>query len=156
MVVTLTAGRSMKFGYDLAGGTTLGVVWRLGEPGAGSLDGSGNYVAPRVPGRYTVRLASADDPTVAATAVVKVVPEPPQTLFAPDTFLPGAQGLKARVPDLGGMTYAWQIEGGTLTTGADGPSVLFDAGPGPAVTLRCRITNEAGDAFTAVKTLKLL
>ena len=132
------------------------MAWRLGEPGAGSLDAAGNYVAPTVPGRYTVRVASVDDPTMAAMAAVKVVPEPPQTLFAPDTFLPGAKGLEARVPELEGMTYAWEIEGGTFTTGADGPSVLFDAGPGPAVTLRCRITNEAGDSFAAMKVITVL
>jgi len=154
--VTITAGRTMKFGFDLAGGTSLGVVWSLGEPGAGSLDASGHYVAPTVPGRYTVRVASADDPATAATAQVKVVAAPPETLFAPDSFLPGAEGLRARVPDLAGMTYKWQVEGGTITAGADGPSMVFEAGAGPTLTVRCLISNEAGDSFSAVKELKVI
>jgi hypothetical protein len=152
--VTLTAERSMKFGFDLAGGTTLGVAWSLGEPGAGRLDGTGHYVAPAVPGRYTVRVSSADDPGTSATAVVKVVPKPPESLFAPDTYLPGAEGIKARVPDLAGMSYAWEVEGGTITAGASAPSMLFEAGKGPSLTIRCRITNEAGDSFSATKVMK--
>jgi hypothetical protein len=154
--VTLTAERTMKFGFDLAGGTSLNVVWSLGEPGAGSLDGSGNYVAPAVPGDYTVRVSSVDDPAVNATAAVKVVAKPPQSLFAPDSFLPGAEGLRARVPEVDGMSYAWEIEGGTITAGASAPSMVFDAGPGPELTLHCRITNAAGDSFAAVKVLKAL
>jgi len=153
---TLTAERSMKFGFDLAGGTSLAVTWSLGEPGAGSLDGTGHYVAPAVPGRYTVRVSSVDDPSVTATAVVKVVAKPPESLFAPDSFRPGAEGLRARVPDLAGMSYAWEIEGGTITAGATSPAMVFDAGNGPTLTLRCRVTNEAGDSFSAVKVLKVL
>jgi hypothetical protein len=154
--VTITAERSMKFGFDLAGGTSLGVAWSLGEPGAGSLDGAGNYVAPAVPGSYTVRLSSLDNPAMTAVATVKVVAKPPQSLFAPDAFRPGAEGLRARVPELPGMSYAWEIEGGTITAGADAASMVFEAGTGPAITLRCRITNEAGDTFAAVKVLKAL
>jgi len=151
---TLTAGRSMKFGFDLAGGTSLGVAWSLGEPGAGKLDGAGHYVAPAVPGRYTVRVSSADDPATSATAVVKVVAKPPESLFAPDTYLPGAEGMKARVPDLAGMSYAWEVAGGTITAGASAPSMMFEAGKGPSLTVRCKVTNEAGDSFTATKVMK--
>jgi hypothetical protein len=151
--VTLTAERSMKFGFNLEGGTTLGVVWTLGEPGCGSLDATGRYVAPAVPGIYTVRVAAKDDPTKEAVAQVKVVPKPPEGLFAPDTFLPGAQDLAARVLDVPGMTYAWSIEGGTLTSDPGKPAVTFTAGSGPNLTLRCRITNEAGDSNSAAKVL---
>lgn len=151
--VTLTAGRSMKFGYDLSGSASPGVVWKLGEP-SGSLDPSGRYVAPTLPGRYSVRVSLAEDPATFAVAQVKVVPRPPDSLFAPDTYLPGAEGLRARVPELAGMSYAWEIEGGTITAGATSATMLFDAGKGPALTLRCRVTNEAGDSFSGVKVLK--
>jgi len=152
--VTITAERGMKFGFDLVGGTSLGVVWKLGEPGAGRLDPTGKYVAPSVPGRYTVRVDSLDDPAVSAVAKVKVVAKPPENLYAPDSFLPGAEGLRARVPELAGMTYAWEVEGGTITAGAASAAMQFEAGKGPALTLRCRIGNEAGDSFTASKVLK--
>jgi len=153
--VTLTAGRGMKFGYTIEGGLSLGVVWSLGEPGAGSLDQAGHYLAPPVPGPYTVRVASKDDPTRAAVARVKVVAQPPEGMIAPASFEPGAKGLKAMVPEVAGMTYAWEIEGGAITAGAAGPAVVFSAGPGPSLTLRCRISNEAGDSFLATKVLNL-
>jgi hypothetical protein len=154
--VTITAERSMKFGFDIKGGTSLGVAWCLGEPGAGSLDGSGNYLAPAVPGLYTVRVSSKDDPSMVATATVKVVAKPPESLFAPDSYLPGADGLRAQVPERAGMSYAWEIEGGTITAGSAAPVMAFQAGNGPSLTLRCLITNEAGDSFAAVKVLKAI
>jgi hypothetical protein len=80
----------MKFGFNIAGGTTLGVAWSLGRPGAGSIDGLGNYLAPTVPGLYSVRVTSLDDPTETITAMVKVVPKPPEGLTAPDSYQPGA------------------------------------------------------------------
>jgi len=152
--VTVTAGRAMKFGFNLTGGTSLAVTWSLGEPGAGSLDGQGRYVAPGVSGAYTVRVASVDDPAVVAVAKVKVVPKPPESLFAPKSFLPGAAGLHATVPEVDGMAYAWTIEGGTITAGAAGPAIVFTAGPGPAITVRCVITNEAGDSSAVKQVLK--
>ena len=156
VAVTLTAGRAMKFGFTLTGGLSLGVVWRLGEPGAGRLDDAGHYVAPEVPGTYTVRVSSTDDPTRVAVARVRVVPSPPQEMFAPDAYLPGARGLHASVPEVPGMTYAWSIEGGTATAGADRATLVFDAGSGGDLVLRCRITNAAGDSFVATRTLKAL
>jgi hypothetical protein len=151
---TITAGQSMKFGYNITGGTTLGVRWSLGQPGAGSLDDHGGYLAPAVPGAYTVRVSSVDEPTVDATAAVKVVAPPPTGMVVPDGFRPGDQGLRAEVPeDTPGMTYAWEIEGGTITQGAGTPLVTFTAGDGHTLTVRCRITNEAGDSATVSRTL---
>ena len=151
--VTMTEGRPMKFGFVLQGGTSLRVVWSLGEPGAGSLDQEGRYVAPPVPGLYSVRVASLDDPTAIAIAQVKVVEKPPEDLFASASFQPGAQGLTARVAEVEGMTYAWRIEGGTLTSGATSRVVTFKAGAGPTLVLHCQITNAAGDSYLAMKTL---
>lgn len=151
--VTVTAQRTMKFGFNIAGGTSLGVTWNLGHPGAGSIDGQGNYVAPTMPGLYSVRVTSLDDPTKTVTARVKVVPEPPEGLVAPDSYQPGAMDLRASVPEVDGMTYAWEIEGGTIITGSTASSVVFHAGYGPNLTLRCRITNEAGDSSATKKIL---
>ncbi len=153
--VTLTAGRAMKFGFTIEGGISLGVTWSLGEPGAGSLDQAGHYVAPEVPGAYSVRVAAKDDPTRTATARVQVVARPPEALVAPAAFEPGATGLRASVPEVAGMTYAWSIEGGAITSGAGTPAVVFSAGPGPSLTLRCRISNGAGDSFLASQVLKV-
>jgi hypothetical protein len=151
--VTITTGRTMKFGFNVAGGTSLGVTWSLGESGAGRLDSLGNYQAPDVPGRYTVRATSLDNPAVAVTARVQVVPKPPEGLTAPDSFRPGALDLRAQVPEVAGMTYAWAIEGGTILSGATASAVTIHAGQGPSLTLRCRVTNQAGDSSATKKTL---
>jgi hypothetical protein len=151
--VTISAGREMKFGFTITGGTTLGVTWTLGEPGAGSLDAAGHYQAPQVPGVYTVRVSAQDDPATAATAKVKVVPRPPDSLFVPETFTPGMAGLRARVSNVPGMSYLWELEGGTITGSATGPALEFQAGTGPALTVRCRITNEAGDSVQLARTI---
>lgn len=148
---TLTAGRTMKFGYTLDGGTSQEVLWSLGERDAGKVDGSGRYTAPEAPGWYTVRVNSRDEANKVAVAKVKVVPRPPAGLAAPDRFVPGANGLRAEVADVPGMVYAWMLEGGTFSSATDGPRVTFQAGPGPTLTLRCTITNEAGDSYAAVK-----
>jgi hypothetical protein len=147
----LTAGRTMKFGYTVDGGATLAVYWSLGEPGCGSLDDGGRYTAPEVPGQYTVRVISRDEPGKYAVAKVKVVARPPEGLSMPESFTPGTSGLRAEVPEVPGMTYAWSIEGGAIAGASDGPKVTFQAGAGPVLTLRCKVTNEAGDSYTAAK-----
>jgi hypothetical protein len=144
----------MKFGFNIGGGTTLRVAWSLGKPGAGSIDGLGNYLAPAMPGHYSVRVTSLDDPTETVTAMVKVVPKPPEGLTAPDSYKAGALDLRARAPEVDGMTYAWEIEGGTIIKGSTASTMMFDAGHGPSITLRCRITNEAGDSSSTKKTLR--
>ena len=154
--VTLTAGRSMKFGFAIEGGLTLGVAWSLGEPGAGSLDAAGNYVAPPAPGALHGADHRQGRPHRTAIAKVRVVEAPPEGLVAPAGFTPGARGLWAKLPTVAGMTYAWEIDGGTITAGADASRVTFDAGPGPELTLRCRVSNEAGDSFLATKVLKAI
>lgn len=154
--VILTQGRTMKFGFELKGGASLKVAWSLGEPGCGSLAPDGRYVAPETPGLYTVRVASVDDPRQVAIAQVKVVRRPPEDIFGPGTFQRGAQGLTARVAEVEGMTYAWTIKGGTLTSPPTGRTVTFTAGQGASLVLRCKVANEAGDSFQAVKTLEAL
>jgi hypothetical protein len=153
--VTLTAGRGMKFGYAIEGGISLKVRWSLAEPGAGSLDDKGRYQAPPSPGSYTVRVTSQDDPTRSATARVNVVEAPPEGLVAPTQFAPGEKDLRAIMPDVPGMTYVWEILGGTLTAGAGTPVAVFTAGDGPELTVRCRVTNAAGDSFQATRVVKL-
>jgi hypothetical protein len=99
-------------------------------------------------------VTSLDDPTESVAAWVQVVPEPPEGIISPDSFQPGALNLRARVPQVDGMTYAWEIEGGTITMGSTASSMMFHAGQDPRLTLRCRITNQAGDASAMEKTLK--
>ena len=46
-----------------------------------------------------------------------------------------------------------KIRCGSILAGAGTAAVVFSAGPGPSLTLRCRISNEAGDSFLATRVL---
>ena len=151
----LTAGRGMKFGFEISGGATSEVLWRVNTPGGGSVDGTGKYTAPDAPGLFEVQAASKDDPLKVAKAQVKVVAEPGGTLVAAPGPKAGATGLQARVDARPGLRYAWEIAGGTLLAGAEGPVLTFSAGTGPRLTLRCRIRNEAGDSLLLSRELQV-
>ena len=145
---TLTVGRTMKFGYTLEGNGGPDVTWSLVPPDAGVVDGEGNYEAPAIPGTYTLQVAARAHPDTLAQAQVKVVAAPEATITAPASVKAGAVGLVARVPAQAGATYAWEVRGGTATAGQSGPVVTFSVGEGPTLSLRCTVTNEAGDERT--------
>jgi len=145
----MTAGSNRKFGFSLEGGVTGDVVWSVLEPGGGSVDPSGRYRAPAVPGDYTVQVRSKEDPAVKDAVAVKVVAAPRGAVKGPGKVVAHASGLRASVPDQAGCTYAWKVTGGRITDGAQGPLVTFDAGDGPKLKLVCTITNEAGEVLEA-------
>jgi hypothetical protein len=150
---TLTVGSTMKFGFELLGGAGSEVQWRVDGAGAGQVDGRGSYQAPACPGRFQVRVISKDEPDTEAVAVVKVVAAPVGAIAAPDKVKAGAAGLVAAITPQEGMTYAWEIAGGSMVDGAHGPSLTFQAGSGPKLTLRCTIQNEAGDSLRVSREL---
>ena len=145
---TLTAGRTRIFGFDLQGGRTGQVIWSVLEPGGGTVDASGAYHAPQVPGNYTVQVASQE-----ATLPVKVVAAPIGPVKGPAHATAGQTGLGARVPDQPGCTYLWKLTGATLTSGQGLPEVVFEAGDGPELKLACTITNEANESLEASLTI---
>lgn len=142
---TLTVGRSMKFGYTLEGNGGSEVVWSVDSPGGGTVDPAGTYHAPARPGTYTLQVASRVHPETTDRAQVRVVATPKAGITAPDSVKAGAAGLKAQVPEQPGARYAWEVQGGTATAGAQGAVLTFTAGEGPTLTLRCTVTNPAGD-----------
>lgn len=152
---TVTVGGRMKFGYTLEGGDG-GVLWQLPDPGAGALDADGNYRAPGCPGRFQVRVVSREEPGAQAVAQVNVVAAPTGVIAAPASVPAGAAGLSAAVAPQEGMTYQWSVTGGAATGGAASPNLTFRAGPGPKLTLRCLLTNPAGDTLRLACTLPVL
>lgn len=150
---TLTVGRSMKFGYTLEGNGGSEVIWSVDSPGGGTVDPAGTYHAPARPGTYTLQVASRVHPETVDRAQVRVVATPRSDITAPESVKAGAAGLTARVPEQPGARYAWEVQGGRATAGAQGPVLTFAAGEGPTLTLRCTVTNAAGD--TAAGTVQL-
>lgn len=146
---TVTAGHGIQFGYRITSSRQMGVGWRVLEPGGGTVDAQGRYLAPDQPGVFTVEARPLADPARAVLARITVVPPPLGAITAPDAVAPGATGLQARVPPQAGCRYAWSLDGGTLLSGADAPALTFRAGAGPKLVLHCRVTNAAGDTLTS-------
>ena len=152
----LTVGRGLVFGFELQGGTSSEVRWQVNSPGGGTVDGSGRYAAPAVPGRFEVQVTAKDDPSKFAKAQVLVVAEPAGRIQAPAAPRAGATGLVASVPAIPGMTYAWEITGGTLLSSPAAPTVTFSAGQGPRLTLRCHLQNQAHDSLDLSKEVRIV
>ena len=155
VAAVLTVGGRMKFGFELLGGPSTEVLWRVGSPEGGTVDDHGNYVAPSCPGQFQLKVVSRDEPGVEAVAQVRVVPAPTGVIAAPATVAASAANLIASVTPQEGMTYAWEITGGTLAAGARTPTVTFQAGPGPKVTLHCTVQNQAGESLRLSRTLNV-
>lgn len=153
VAAVLTVGSRMKFGFELLGGPSTEVQWRVGSPEGGKVDDHGNYQAPDCPGSFQVKVVSRDEPGVEAVAQVQVVPAPTGVIAAPADVAAGAPRLTASVVPQEGMAYAWEIAGGTLTGGARSAVVTFTAGAGPKLTLQCTLQNQAGDTLRLSRTL---
>ena len=153
VAAVLTVGGSMQFGFDLLGGPSTEVLWQVGSPEGGKVDEHGNYDAPNCPGQFEVKVISRDEPGVAAAARVQVVAAPTGVIAAPASVTAGEAHLAASISPQEGMAYAWEITGGTLTDGARTPTVTFQAGPGPKLTLHCTLQNQAGDTLRLSRTL---
>jgi hypothetical protein len=87
---------------------------------------------------------------------VKVVAEPAGVIQVPSRILADEPGLTATVTPQEGMTYLWDITGGTLLAGAQGPVLTFKSGAGPLLILHCRIQNEAGDSLLVARELPIV
>lgn len=151
----VTAGNRYKAGFTLEGPAGTEVRWSVLEPGGGTVDGSGVYRAPQVPGAYTVQAQVPGEPGARAVLRVKVVPAPTGPLKGPAKAAKGATGLRASVPEQPGCTYTWTVEGGQIKAGSGTPRITFDAGAGSRVRVTCEITNEAGEAYRSTLDLPL-
>jgi hypothetical protein len=149
VAATVTEGRAFQFGYRLSA-PFPGVSWRVLEPAGGIIDAQGRYQAPDRAGVWTVEVRAQADAARIARAQVTVVPPPKGSISAPSVIAPEASGLRASVPDQPGCRFAWALEGGTILAGTDTDTLTFRAAGGPRLTLRCQITNAAGDIHTAI------
>lgn len=154
--IFITTGRSTRFEYALSGGVNPSLIWSVPGPEHGTIDQDGRYTAPSNPGRYMVRAMPDTAPEKAAWVRVDVVELPVGAIIAPKRIprssMPAAAKLSARP----GLAYEWSIAGGTFVGPTVGMSVSFIAGHEQEITLRCKLTNEAGDAFTIHRTIEVV
>jgi hypothetical protein len=79
-------------------------------------------------------------------------PEPP-VISAPTAAPSAAEGLVAAVAAQPGVTYAWSIRGGTLTSEPTSASVTFNTGDTGDLGLTCVATNRMGSSITQASVL---
>src|SRR5205085_3815787 len=114
-VATLAQGSTQVFTAAVTGGNPR-VTWSILEGDAGgSIDGSGSYAAPRVPGIYHVIAASAADGSRRATATVTV---PAQTIAV--SLMPAAVTMRPDAVVQFTATVTGTSEGRVLWTADQG------------------------------------
>ncbi len=139
---TVTVGSTFQFSVTSVGGVT----WSVEETFGGTVDPNGTYHAPETPGTYHVVATSTADGTKSATATVTAVPAPSAAIEVASVLTRGKTGVTAQVPSAAGITYAWQVTGGTLTSAADGNQITFTAGTGASMLVAVTVTNVASTA----------
>ncbi len=79
-----------------------------------------------------------------ADVSTKILVSPAQpAIVAPETATVGATGLKASVADHAGASYAWTLDGGSITAGQGSSAITFDAGP-PGTRMTLEVVETSG------------
>lgn len=153
-VASVTARSGMTYAWTLSNGT----ITSAGGT-AGVTSGTTNqitYTAGSV-GSISLTCAESNGTTSSSpgTASVSVVAPPATpTIVAASPVPGGATGLSASVTAHTGMTYAWTIANGSITsangtagvTSGSTNSISYTAGPSGSVSLGCSEINAAGTA----------
>ena len=112
-------------GTITAGASTNAITFTAGAPGSLVL---------------TCIVTNAAGGSATGTATVVVSSASVVSITAPTVVTTGDTGLVASVPSAAGATYAWNITGGTITSGATASTITFTAGAVGTLTLSCTIT----------------
>ena len=107
---------------------------------------SGVRITFNTAGGHSVTVTDAVLSTMTDTAWATIASGPNATVTAPTTATTLAAGLTASVPAQAGVTYAWSITGGTLTSATTSNTVTFSAGAVGTLRLTCVVTTTASGA----------
>jgi len=113
-------------------------------------------VAPVVTTTYTLKVMNSAGTTATKTVTISVVSAPDATISAASSVTSGATSQSASVPNMTGATYAWSIQGGTITSGGTGRTVYYTAGTGSALALMCTVTSPAGITATGTANISII
>jgi hypothetical protein len=152
-------GGSVSFTATVRGAADTSVRWSVTEPGGGTVDASGRYVAPQQNGAYHVVAQSVASPSATATASVRVTATPAvRVTVSPGTvsIAPGQTAtFRASVTGATDTSVDWSVResSGCGSVSTDG---TYAAPPAPAAchvvaTSRADVT-AAGSAFAIVAT----
>jgi hypothetical protein len=141
-----------QFGYGATVTAQPGTTYHWTVTG-GTIDGSADsssvsFTSGDAPGTvtlYCVATNAAGTSSAAGWASASVVAAPvAPVVTAPGTVTAGQGGYGASVAVQQGVTYAWTISGGQITSAADSNAITFTAGASGTVSLTCVVTNRAG------------
>jgi hypothetical protein len=115
------------------------------NPGTGAISGAPAQVAATATYRVTASNALGSTETNLTLTVNDQAPVSAPVVALPARISATKAGVVASIPDLGrGMTYVWNLTGGTLTGGQGTPAITFTAGgPGP-LTAAVTASNSGG------------
>jgi hypothetical protein len=138
----VAAGGAVSFGATVTGTANTQVTWSVQETGGGSVDGTGNYLAPATAGTFHVVARSVADSNVSGSAVVTVQASGTVYTLPTDRRTNWAPGVPGGVPSYT-TTYA-TIQASTYGNGAS------DALAGIQNALNAAGTAAAGDGMGRV------
>jgi DNA-binding beta-propeller fold protein YncE len=124
----LAAGYDRQFRVTIDGDTSDVATWVLVEgAAAGAITAGGLYIATNTPGTYHIA-ALAGSPAGADTATIEVLGNPPfPQLTLPDSIDVRLAPATASVVPVDGVSYEWEVAGGSVVTGQGTPSVTVTA-----------------------------
>ena len=127
---TVATGGAQSFVGTVTGSTNTAITWSVMEASGGSIDASGAYTAPAIPGNYHVVATSQADPTKKVYAAITVpngtdsiviTPDLPSIyVTAPASPSGNTKGLNITFNGTKNTSVTWSIQegspaGGTLT-----------------------------------------
>lgn len=124
----LAAGYDRQFRVTIDGDTSDAATWVLVDGAAsGSITAAGLYTATDNPGTYRIA-AVAGSPAGADTVMVEVLGYPPfPQLTLPDSIDTKGAPATASIVPVAGVSYEWEVAGGSVVTGQGTPSVTVTA-----------------------------
>ena len=131
----------------------LEIRWDIGSLPAGATAQMIIVASPRAAGVATNSvvveglLTDTDMSNNSASATTRKI-----AMTMPSNVCADSEGNVAWVPDAGaGVTYLWEITGGTITSGQGTRSIVWTAGHGSSVGIRLTLTNSEGCASSSSK-----
>jgi hypothetical protein len=109
---------------------------------------TGQTVLATIGGSYAVIVTSSGCSSPSAATTVIVNPKPNFAISAASPMFAGSSAVASVNIGCTGMTFAWSITGGTITSGNGSPRVTFIAGGAGTLTLTVTVTSSFGCSAT--------
>jgi hypothetical protein len=115
------------------------------DPATGVISGTPTALAPAQGYAVTGANGAGSTTVTLSLAVNDTAPGLRPTVTLDPYLTAGASGLSASTQDQGaGVSYAWNLQGGTLVSGQGSPAITFTAGDPGGLTATVTVSNSGG------------